>query len=192
MDNEEKGRLSTDEIMIMCKKLAYKYHQVSMRDDLISEGILAVYERLDKDPEVHPSKLYNVARLAMFEYVNIKTKVLNIPVNQTTRAIAAGREHIPQYNTYSQEGVEDIRNALQPSVEFNDEYIAPAQSGSKGYEDKEFIENGLNLLTERERDVIKSRYYDNKTQEELATKYRVTQKTISIWESSALYKMKNV
>lgn len=182
-------KLSADEIMLMCKKLAYKYHQVSMRDDLISEGILAVYERLDKDPEVHPSKLYNVARLSMFEYVNIKTKVLNVPLNDTTRAIAAGRD-VPKESTYSQAGVDDIRNALQPSVEFNDEYVSPIESGAKGYEDKEFIKKGLNLLTDRERDIIKSRYYDNKTQEELATKYRVTQQAVALWESNASYKMK--
>ena len=191
MDNEEKGRLSTDEIMIMCKKLAYKYPQLSMRDDLISEGILAIYERLDKHPDEYAAKLYNLAKTAMFNYINLKTKTLHVPVNETTRAVSAGRD-IPKNSNYSQEGIEAIRNALQPSVEFNDEYVAPTESGAKGYEDKEFIKKGLNPLTDRERDIIKSRYYDNKTQEELATKYRVTQKTISIWESSALYKMKKV
>ena len=191
MDNEEKGRLSTDEIMIMCRKLAYKYHQVSMRDDLISEGILAIYERLDKEPDVHPAELYNVARLAMSDYVNLKTRPTSVPINPTTRAVTT-KFSVPTNSSYSQAGINAITNASQPSVEFNDEYIAPAESGAKGYEDKEFIEKGLNLLTGRERDVIKSRYYDSKSQEELATKYRVTQKTISIWESSALYKMKKV
>ena len=184
-------KLSTDEIMIMCRKLAYKYPQVSMRDDLISEGILAIYERLDKHPDEYAAKLYNLAKTAMFNYMNLKTKTLHVPVNETTRAVSAGRD-IPKNSNYSQEGIEAIRNALQPSVEFNDEYVAPIESGAKGYEGKEFIKKGLNLLTEGERDIMESRYYDNKTQKELATKYRVTQKTISIWESSALYKMKKV
>ena len=188
MDNEEKGRLSTDEIMIMCKKLAYKYHQVSMRDDLISEGILAIYERLDKEPDVHPAELYNVARLAMSDYVNLKTRPTSVPINPTTRAVAT-KFSVPTNSSYSQAGINAITNASQPSVEFNDEYIAPAESGAKGYEDKEFIEKGLNLLTERDKSIIIMRYYDNMTLEDVGVKLGISLQAVAVRETKALKKM---
>ena len=181
--------MTDKEIMLMCKRLSYKYPQVSIRADLTSEAILAVCEMLDKELEVHPAKLYNAARLAMFDYVNLKTKVLNVPVNDTTRAIAAGRD-VPKHSNYSQAGIDAIRNALQPSVEFDDEYLAPVEDHADGYEDKEYIERGLGLLTERERDVIEGRYYDNKTQEELAVLHGISQSTLDRWEKVALKKMR--
>ena len=181
--------MTDKEIMLMCKRLSYKYPQVSMRDDLMSEGTLAIYERLDKHPEDYPASLYNIAREAMSDYVNLKTRPTSIPVNPTTRAVANGFS-IPKDSTYSQAGIDAIRNSLQPTVEFDDEYTAPIESGSKEYEDNDLIQKGLALLTKRERDVIESRYYDNKTQEELAVVYKVSRQAISLWEDKALYKMK--
>ena len=142
-----------------------------MRDDLMSEGILAIYERLDKHSEEYPARLYNIARESMSDYVNLKTRPTSIPVNPTTRAVTS-RFSIPTDSTYSQAGIDAIRNALQPTVEFDDEYIAPIESVSKEYEGNDLIQKGLALLTRRERDIIESRYYNNKTQGELSTKYR--------------------
>jgi len=189
MENEHK--LSTDEILEMCNRLKYKYPQRHLREDLKAEAILEVYSRLDTHPDTHPAHLYNLARQAMFDFVNFKDRVVVVPANTTSRAVA-GNRRIPKGSHYSTAGLIALQDALQPSKEYGDKIVEITEDCSKEYEDKDFISKGMKLLSERERDVINLRYYEEATQEQIADIYGVSQQAVSQWEDDALYKMSKV
>ena len=195
MEKVAENRLNTDEIVIMCKRLANKYHMYHMKDDLVSEGVLAIYERLSVNPEEYPYRLYRIAKGALYAYVNIKSRALAIPVNDTTIAVALGKVYNEgeewRMSTYSDEGIEAIYDALQGSVEYN--YLhAETPDCSSEYEIKDMIVKCMDLLTEKERQVIEMRYFDEMKQDQVGDIYGVSQKTVSMWESDALQKMSKV
>ena len=182
-----KHTLSTTEIQDMCKRLSYKYPNVELRGDLVSEATLSVYERLNKEPDAYAGKLYNTAKGAMHDYVNLKNRSITIPANPTTRLVAMGKRD--KRTTYSDNGLRNIELALQPESTFNECFIQHTEDCTKDYEDKDYIEKGMSLLTNREKDIIKMRHYENMTQDDLAIVYGVTRQAISLWETEALTKM---
>ena len=192
MEEVKAQKLATDEIVIMCKRLANKYHMYHMKDDLVSEGVLAIYERLAVNPDEYPAKLYNIAKGAIYAYVNIKSRALAIPVNDTTMAVALGKIYNEgeewRKSTYSEGGIDTIYDALQGASEYN--YLhAQTEDCSGDYEVKDTLDKAFMLLSEKESEVIRLRYLEEKTQEEVADIYGVSQKTISKWEEAALDKM---
>ena len=195
MEEVKTQKLTTDEIVIMCKRLANKYHMYHMKNDLVSEGVLAIYERLAVNPDEYPAKLYNIARGAIYAYVNIKSRALAIPVNDTTMAVALGKVYNEgeewRKSTYSDDGIDAIYDALQGSSEYN--YLdAQTEDCSEAYEVKETLDKAFELLSEKESEIIRLRYLQDTTQEEVANIYGVSQKTISKWETTALEKMSGV
>tara|TARA_R110000787_G_C13364102_1_gene440286 strand:- start:11 stop:598 length:588 start_codon:yes stop_codon:yes gene_type:complete len=195
MEEVKTQKLTTDEIVIMCKRLANKYHMYHMKDDLVSEGVLAIYERLVVNPEEYPAKLYNIAKGAIYAYVNIKSRALAIPVNDTTMAVALGKVYNEgeewRKSTYSEGGIDTIYDALQGASEYN--YLnAQTEDCSEDYEVKDTLDKAFMLLSEKESKVIRLRYFKGKTQEEVADIYGVSQQAVGLWEREALGKMSNV
>jgi len=190
MDNEEKGRLSTDEIMTMCEKLASKYRQHHIRGDLVSEGVLAVYERLEVKPDDYPASLWRRANKAMYDYINIKTKAVKIPTGRRTESVA---KKVNYKDDYSEEGIRLLEEAINSTVvSYDDTFMDSVPDCTDMYEDKDFIEKAMALLTSKEKDIIKMRYYDGMTQDDLAIFYGGTRQNISLWETKALTKMSKV
>tara|TARA_R110000772_G_scaffold44582_1_gene102575 strand:+ start:371 stop:946 length:576 start_codon:yes stop_codon:yes gene_type:complete len=188
MTNENK--LTTQEIDKMCDRLKYRYPQYQKRDDLKSEAILAIYERLATHPDTHPAELYNIARLAMSDFINIKDMVVVVPVNPTTRAIANRRA--PPKSSYKESGLEAIREALQPTTEYvecDKKPLAQTEDCTDNYEVTEFVAKAMTLLTDKERTLINMRYFEHKTQAEASEILGVTQQAIALQESNALSKM---
>lgn len=184
-------KLTVEEIVKMCDRLKYKYPQHGMREDLKYEAITAVYNRLDTHPEEHPAYLYNIARSAMFDYANFKSRVVVVPANTTSRAVAGDRR-IPKRSHYSTEGLLALQNALQPSMEYGDTVVETTEDCSKSYEDNDFITKGMELLSEKYADVIKLRYFEGKTQDEVSHIYGVSRQAIALWEREALDSMSKV
>ena len=188
MTNE--NQLTTQEIDKMCERLKYKYPQYGKRDDLKSEAILAIYERLATHPDTHPAELYNIARLAMSDFINIKDRIVAVPVNPTTRAIANRRT--PPKSSYTEKGLGAIREALQPTTEYvecDKKPLAQTEDCTEDYENTEFVAKAMTLLTDKERTLINMRYFEHKTQAEASEILGVTQQAIALQESSALSKM---
>ena len=188
MTMESKHQLGTDEIMKMCNRLAYKYPQHAIRDDLKSEALLAIYERLEVNPEEHPAYLFNVAREAMSDFCNLKNRTVVVPANKTTRAVAANRE-VPRLTNYSDSGIDAIYDALQPTKGFDKDKSGKTEDCTGEYEARDFIDKGLDLLTEREKSIVHMRYYMDMSQLEVSESYSVSQKTVSLWEEVALKKL---
>ena len=185
MDNLERTqKMTTDEIVIMCKRLANKYHRYHMKDDLVSEGVLAIYDRLAVNPEEYPAKLYNIAKGAIYAYVNT-----------TTMAVSLGKVYNKgedwRKSTYSDSGIDAIYEALQGSSEYN--YLSSqTEDCSKAYEVKDELNKILMVLSDKERDIINLRYIEGKTQGEVADIYEVSQQSVNLWEREALNKVSKV
>tara|TARA_B110000093_G_scaffold71523_1_gene77798 strand:- start:474 stop:1046 length:573 start_codon:yes stop_codon:yes gene_type:complete len=182
--------LTALEIDKMCDRLKYKYPQYGKRDDLKSEAIVAVYERLHSHPDSHPAELYNAARLAMSDFINLKDRVVALPVNPTSRAVASqARQKVPKSSEYGEAGLVAMYNALQPSKEYLEGDDTQTEDCTEDYEAKDFVTKSMKLLTDKERELITMRYFQDKTQGHVADVYKVSQKTVCSWEATALKKM---
>jgi RNA polymerase sigma factor (sigma-70 family) len=180
--------MTTEEIVAMCEKLANKYRQYHLTKDLVSEGILAVYERLADKPDEYPASLYRRANKAMYDYINIKNKPVSIPSTRTAEAISKGKEYEGQ--THSEEGKKVLEEALNStSVEFDGGFMVSVEDCSEGYERKEYLHKAMGKLDQKERDVVRMRYYNDMTQEDIAHLYGVSQQSVALWEEVALKKM---
>ena len=181
-------KLSTDEIVVMCEKLARRYNRPHMNDDLVSEGVLAVYERLESTPDDYPASLYRRANKAMYDYTNVKTKAITIPTSRTADSIMTGKEYKGQ--THSEEGKRVLEEALRSTiVEFDEGFMSFVNDCTESYECLDYISKGLSKLNDKELEVIKMRYFKDLTQDEVAVHYEVTQQSVAMWEDGALSKM---
>ena len=78
------------------------------------------------------------------------------------------------------------------TVSYDDTFMESVPDCTDLYETKDYIEKGMSLLTDKEKHIIKMRYYNDMTQDDLAIFYGVTRQAISIFESNALVKMSKV
>ena len=183
-----KVKLTTDEIVTMCEKLARKYRRPHMNDDLVSEGVLAVYERLETTPDEYPASLYRRANKAMYDYINVKTKAVTIPSSRTADSLMTGNEYSGQ--THSEFGKKVLDNALRSTtVEFDEEFMSSVEDCTEKYERDDYLSKSLKSLTEKEAEIIDMRYFKEMTQDEVAVHYGVTQQAIALGEEKALIKM---
>jgi len=184
-------KLTTDEIVTMCEKLARKYRRPHMNDDLVSEGVLAVYERLETTPDEYPASLYRRANKAMYDYINVKTKAVTIPSSRTADSLMTGKDYSGQ--THSDEGKRVLGVALKSTtVEFDEEFMGTVEDCTASYERKDYIQKGFNKLNDKEKKVINMRYFSGQTQEEVAEFYGFSRQYVSVLEEEALYKMSKV
>ena len=191
MKTEVNIKLSTDEIVVMCEKLARRYRRPHMNDDLVSEGVLAVYERLESTPDDYPASLYRRANKAMYDYINVKTKAVTIPTSRTADSLMTGNEYKGQ--THSEEGKRVLEEALRSTiVEFDEEFMASVKDCTEKYEVADYLRKSLKVLTEKETEIINMRYFKEMTQDEVALHYNVSRQAVGLWEDKALAKMSKV
>ena len=180
--------LTGPEIVSMCERLAYKYNRVDIRDDLVSEGILAIYERLEVKSDEYPASLYRRANKAMHDYINRRSRIVHIPYTRTAESLSKGVEY--KHGSYSKKGKEELAKALSTtSVSFDDSFSLSVKDCSQKYETDEFIAKALNLLDDIDREIIYKRYFEECSQGDLAEICGVSQQSISRREEAALYKM---
>lgn len=183
--------MTHEDIVVMCEKLAGKYKRQDMTDDLVSEGVLAVYERLEVNPDDYPASLYKKANKAMYDYLNISCKPVTIPKTRTAESILKGASYKGQ--THSERGKEALEEALTASsVSFEENYDLFEQDTTEAYERHDFLKKGFETLSDRERQVIIELYLQEKSQVELAGILGVSHTSVQIWEQEALYKMNKV
>jgi len=181
-------KLTTSEIVVMCQKLARKYRRPHMTDDLVSEGVLAVYERLEATPDEYPASLYRRANKAMYDYINVKSKAVTIPSSRTATEAVLGNEYTGQ--NYSDQGKQVLDAALKSTtVEFDEEFMGAVEDCTVDYERKDFIEKGLHKLNHEEKQIIIMRYFRGQTQAEVAVFYGFSRQYLDRLEGNALHKM---
>ena len=120
--------MNTEEMMKMCRSLAYKYNSPNQFDDLVSEGMLECLEQVDQG-NTHGANLRRMANRAMHDYMNLKNLPVTVPVTTATRSLARDTE---DNSTMSREGVTKLQRAINStstpleSIEIVDEDSDPA------------------------------------------------------------------
>lgn len=185
--------MNSEEIIGMCEKLAGRYKSPQHHDDLVQEGVLACYEVLAEDDNPHPAHLWRMANRRMYDYLNIDTAPLSIPKSDTARKVARGSgEHTGHY---SDAGVRNLEEALRGDVVGLDDFMAFVPDHAEEYERKDYaryvISVAIETLSSEEMFLLKRRYFDGMTQEELAIEDDTSKMTISRREATALEKLRN-
>ena len=163
--------MNTEEMMKMCRSLAYKYNSPSHFDDLVSEGMLECLEQVDQG-NTHGANLRRMANRAMHDYINLKNLPVTVPVTTATRSLARDTE---DNSTMSREGVTKLQQAINStstpleSVEVVDEGSDPAVIYEKKQDLLSVIRAARNVLSEDEWKLLSGRYLREKTISDLAT-----------------------
>lgn len=184
--------MNQKEIVSMCEKLASKYKTPHHYEDLVSEGVVACYEVLAKEDDPHPAELWRMANRRMHDYLNFTTAPMSIPKSDTARKVARGSGEYT--SDYSEAGIRHLEQALRGEVVELDEYMSYRPDHADDYENREFeayvMSVAVTTLDLKELKLLKERYYEGKSQEELAVELGVSKMTISRWEDEMLYKIR--
>lgn len=174
-----------NEVKKYCSKRASRFKSKAHHDDLVSEGILAIYEMVHKG-KTDRRTLEQAAKRAMHDYLNIKTNVLSIPVTPETRKASRNPNKLVM-------GVfdSDVQRALGYTSEPLDENMGNTPSGVD-------IETSMSLvsvinksLSGQNNLMFKSFHYGEFTQEEIAQVTDNTQVFVSRVLSDSLEKVGN-
>jgi len=85
----------------LCNNLARKYNSPWHFEDLVSEGLLAIYKELEKNPK--STRTIVVAKEAMWEYFNLRTRPVSIPdVNEVRYIHRDDTSWIKNYSNWSE------------------------------------------------------------------------------------------
>ena len=183
------------EIVTMCERLSRKFNRPQHYDDMVSEGILKVYELLDKDPETHPANLYREAKRRMHDYINFDCNGLSVPPSNTARGLSRNNE-VVQGSSWSEAATENLRAALQADWGEYDDDITDGNHATPeeiliDKQTNQVLTNIINkVLTEDEAELVILRYFEDATQEEVADLFGLTRQSVSLREKKALRKIK--
>ena len=172
--------MNTEEMMKMCRSLAYKYNSPNQFDDLVSEGMLECLEQVDQG-NTHGANLRRMANRAMHDYINIKTLAVSVPLSEPARSLARGTDY---KSTMSKEGVTKLQQAIKStstpleSAEIVDEESDPAVV----YEKKQIVLDIVRLsretLNDSDWDLFSRHYLEMETTDDIAISERVTRQAI--------------
>ena len=152
--------MNTEEIMKMCRSLAYKYNSPNQFDDLVSEGMLECLEQVDQG-NTHGANLRRMANRAMHDYINIKTLAVSVPLSEPARSLARGTDY---KSTMSKEGVTKLQQAINStstpleSVEIVDEDSDPAVVYERRQDMLHTIRVARKTLSDEEWGLVEMRY----------------------------------
>ena len=185
--------ITDKEIVGMCERLAYRYNSESHREDLTMEGILVCYEILAKEPDAHPAKLYREAKRRMHDYLNIDTQPVAIPKHSRSRRLTRNIND-DDAGDMSKEGYNWLKSVLGSSdVPYDEDFGISDRDHVVEYERKEYGDYvrtvAIETLSPTELCVVKLRYYEDMTQDEVAVELGVHQSWVSRQETSALCKL---
>jgi hypothetical protein len=124
-----------EQYMKLCKKLASKYRSPWWQADLVSEGLVAIYTELDKNP--NSDRLGQVAKDAMWDYANLKTKPVTVPNTEEAHIILRGDSGwMEKHSTYDEKTLHWLTLVLRGSHEGGGDQI-PVEGFTKSTEGPE-------------------------------------------------------
>ena len=195
-------------------KIAKNFYGVD-RNDLYQAGVLGVIKAYQNYKDDGVTKFstyaYNYIFGEMYILANNKTIKLNKDITKLLKMIDMGKVRLSQelmrepsnrelaqyleMDLKSLEQVEMYRSEFISMDEECDEKRALheviASSENISEDDRIILNDSINTLDSLEKDIIKSRYYDDLTQSETARKLGITQVMVSRYEKRSLNKMRN-
>ena len=128
----------------------------------------------------------------MRDYLNLDLHPLSVPNSDAARAISRGKT--PSSTNHSGENLDWLEYILSGDVVEIDEFMAYSPDHADGYEKRDYEAHMMSVavtcLDLKELKVLKERYYEGKSQEEVAHEFGVGQRTVSRWEDELLRKIK--
>ena len=179
--------MTDNDIVKMCKRLAGKFRSQIMYEDLVSEGVLACYETKAKGKD-NPAHLFRVAKKKMYDFYNIKNSSVSIPVSDSVRSLSRDKSKVSDgMKATTKDSMETALN--NDTVDFED-WMSQVPDHSAVYEDVEYYRHLLSVakkcLAPEEFEVIKMRYVDDMSQQDVAGKLGLSQSTVSFLETKYL------
>ncbi len=207
---EELVKSSTGLIWMVAKR----FYGVD-KNDLYQAGVLGVIKAYQNYKDDGKSKFstyaYNYIFGEMYALANNKEIKLNKDINRLLKMIEMGRTKLSQeimkvpsnkelaaYLEMEEEKLEQVLSYTSNFIsmdETSDEernlHEVIAEEESISLDEKIELKNSINSLDTLEKDIIKSRYYEDLTQSETARKLGITQVMVSRYEKRSLTKMRD-
>ena len=179
--------MDNDNIMKMCRSLARKYNDPQEYDDLVSEGVVKVLE-LVAEGVSNIGVLHKSAAVAMNEYYNIKNSVVHVPVQGKAKSMSSD-DDVDGWTSVA------LHSALYGEKVEYEEYMSQAPSTEELYEQKEWFARvqtvAVSNLTQEEWEIIRMRYWDDLTQDDVGIHMGRNKMWVSRHERAALDKICN-
>jgi len=179
--------MDNDNIMKMCRSLARKYNDPQEYDDLVSEGVVKVLE-LVAEGVSNIGVLHKSAAVAMNEYYNIKNSVVHVPVQGKAKSMSSD-DDVDGWTSVA------LHSALYGEKVEYEEYMSQAPSTEELYEQKEWFARvqtvAVSHLTQEEWAIIRMRYWDDLTQDDVGIHMGRNKMWVSRHEKTALEKIRN-
>jgi RNA polymerase sigma factor (sigma-70 family) len=187
--------MQTNEVISMCQRLARKYNAPQHYQDLVQEGILVCYEILDKEDCTHPAKLYREANRRMHDFLNLDVLPVSVSAHNITRKISRGQQDQDTGNM-SDLGHKWLKIVLNADAAgFDEEFITETNNTVEMYEKMQYeayvVSVAITSLSATEWQIIKLRYFEDLTQDEVAIDMKSNKMWVSRHEKVALDKLKN-
>lgn len=168
-------------IETLSKKSAYKYHNISHHEDLISEGILAAYEELNKNPQASEQRLYQMISTAQWRFLNVDCLPVTIPFELVR--VAKGLGSPGENRGYSDSTIawaKLICETPQFDSSYHDEDAESDQA--EAYERQALVksvwESAKECLSEEEYDLFHAYFDQEKTQQDLAESLGISDRAV--------------
>lgn len=173
----------------MCRKLAHKYNRPNDFDDIVSEGAIVCLELRAEDPEVHPAKLYREANRAMHDYINLSLQPVSIPKHNVSRRLSHDIND-EETGNMSEDGANWLRNILSSEAVSYEEFSSSIPDHAEEYERADYENYVLTVaeqhLSLEEWRILRLRFWEDMSQQEVADAISSTQRQVSRIESKAL------
>ena len=169
-------------IETLSKKSAYKYYNTSHYDDLVSEGILAAYEELDKNPQAPEQRVYQVINWAQWKFLNGDCLPGHMQENLVRMVKWMGSENLEtNYTDESFEWAKVILSQSQAQSGYHDTDHTSNQEEELSKEDLlgKIWEAAQECLTYEEYSLFSARFESGFTQDDLSKTFEADQSVIS-------------
>ena len=138
--------MTEQEVLNMAGRIARRYKDNNLYDDLRSEAIVAIYGEMSTNADAGYPRFWQVGMEAAWEYLNIRNKVVRIPVTSYSKAIARGRiSEVIENKKVSKETAIEIYKALKIPTPTSTSmiYSVASQVEQATLKEKELVEDIL-------------------------------------------------
>ena len=168
-------------IETLSKKSAYKYYNTSHYDDLVSEGIVAAYEELGKNPQAPEQRIYQVISTAQWKFLNADCLPVTMPFDLVR--VSKGLGSPEDKRGYSDETIawaKLICDSPQLNSSLHDEDNESDQA--EAYERQSLVKDvwdaAEECLTEEEYDLFHMYFDQEVTQQTIAVSSKISDRAV--------------
>ena len=145
------------------------YVLANNRNIKVSKDILKLYKKIEQSRYILAQKINKIPNnYELSEFLNIPMETIEMAMMSANVIMSLDDEKDTERSKY-----ETICNR------------------SEDIDTKILIDDSFNVLTDEEKDIIKSRYFEDLTQSEVAKKLNMTQVMVSRYEKKGIEKMRN-